>query len=137
MSAAAITPETEDEYFYLINTHTEANDKGRDLWENRQLQLEEIMADLADIREPTHPVIFVGDLNIIGGSIEWCNRLDDLEAWAPASWGAFNRWDDIVTDLIGNAAIPYTSDKARNAYAYHWFDGDKIDTTIGIPSHKR
>jgi hypothetical protein len=73
-------------------------------------QLTQIMDHLSAARFLTHPVLLMGDLNIVGGGSEYNERFQDL----------FNGWGDPVAAAFGNTALPFTNDKTSNAYGHFW-----------------
>ncbi len=78
-----LDPDRPECYIHVFNTHLAAEEKNA---EHRQKQLGELRTFIENcIRDPAtgnpdgRPIILCGDLNIIGGSQEWKDRLETFE----------------------------------------------------------
>jgi endonuclease/exonuclease/phosphatase family metal-dependent hydrolase len=96
-----------DEWIYVVNTHTQA-DPGNEAI--RASQLQQVSAFLAGHADARHPVLFMGDFNVPGGTPEHDAML--------ATLGAKDLFQLVRPNEEG-----VTYDSERNAYALHW-NGD-------------
>ena len=124
----AFNPSAVDEYIYVVNTHLQsAYDSSDQYSATRLAQLEQIIDHIDEHTEPTHPVLFMGDLNVVGGSSEYDDRFGDVfnGTFLDRQGRQHDLWDDLVKDKFNDPARPFTIDKTRNAYAHFW-DGDHL-----------
>jgi endonuclease/exonuclease/phosphatase family metal-dependent hydrolase len=99
------------DYLYVVNTHLQAAYDADDQYSaTRQSQLTEIMDYFSDPYYATHPVLLLGDLNIVAGETGYTERFG----------GVLSGWEDPLTVAFNNPALPFTNDKTRNAYAHFW-----------------
>jgi hypothetical protein len=95
---------------WVINTHMQAAyDSPTQHSDTRLQQLTQMMNYVSTL--PAHePVLLLGDLNIVAGQQEYIDRMGDV----------LSGWGDLIAGIFGNAALPFTSDKTRNAYGHFW-----------------
>jgi endonuclease/exonuclease/phosphatase family metal-dependent hydrolase len=98
-------------YIWVVNTHLQAGQHSA----TRQSQLTQIM-NYVNALPTTGPVLLLGDLNIAGGGTEYTSRFADV----------LSGWEDAVIPVFGDAALPITADKTRNAYAHFWHNENHI-----------
>jgi len=113
----------DQEFVWVVNTHLQASyeDGDETEYENiRRWQLERIILHLAATRFQSHPVILLGDLNIIASESEYRARFGDLLSdWEDPVRAEFCRFFGRANPSCGE--LPFTNDETRNAYA-HFFD---------------
>lgn len=113
------------DYIFVVNTHLQA---GYDFPEQhasvRISQLTQIMDYLSDPVFASHPVLFLGDLNIAAGNNEYNQRRNDL----------LQGWQDVTTLAAGvnGPAQPFTNDKRTNAYGHFWSSHD-VPGPLDVP----
>lgn len=100
-----------NEYVYVVNTHLDADQHAENMTA-RAAQLSQISSFVSANADPTHPVILLGDFNIVGDtSPEYGTLLGTL--------GAADLYRVVYMSDPG-----FTSDNQLNAYAYNWENGD-------------
>lgn len=101
-----------DEFIYVVNTHTQANENGHDESATRSQQIQQIRDYVDQQRLFTHPVVFMGDLNITAANND------------PEYQGMINALGSPV-DIFADG-VYLTDDNRRNAYDYFWGNPNEV-----------
>lgn len=95
-----------NEFVYVVNTHLHAEDAG-----TRRAQLRQMREYVNAHTESSHPVVFLGDFNVIAGSEEYRAMLQELGQ---------------PFDIFQDRPAAYTNDAVRNPYTHYWGDDRSV-----------
>lgn len=113
-----IDPTYPDDYFYVVNSHTDADADDPTV---RLAQLGEIAAGIATNTDPDHPVLILGDLNVRGETVEYNQMMAILGQPIDLYRRKYPTWN-YASDPTERSGM--TSNAQRNAYAAMWFGGE-------------
>ena len=107
-----------DDYLFVLNTHLDS-ENDQDDKDVRDSQIRLIKSTMDSFTDLDHPVILMGDFNIIGDTQEYDNMIQLLSV------------NDLFREYFGHdheTSPGYTFDNQLNAYAHHWGDDNSIIT---------
>ncbi|MET9798122.1 sphingomyelin phosphodiesterase [Nocardiopsis alba] len=101
---AYVELDTPDGPLHVVGTHMQAEDGACRSGEDRRIragQLDQIVSVLRGIPED-EPIYVAGDLNIVGGTEEWNDALDRLDAVEPTPVDDTISWDPSTNSIAGH-----------------------------------
>jgi hypothetical protein len=115
-----------DEFLFVVNTHLDAGGSMFDV-AARAAQLTEIATFIAANTDGVHPILFMGDFNIVGevGSPAFAGPELGTMIAALGGLDLFR----LAHPLMTGAPVGYTIDSGLNAYAHEWGDHDPQNPT--------
>lgn len=102
-------------HVWVVNTHLQAAYKAINQYDTVRNSQRLNIDNAVNVRDVlTHPVILLGDLNIVAG--------DSNNEYVNLVTSSMN-WIDVAARVLGVTDQPITADERLNAYAHFWHDG--------------